>query len=532
MKKPTTLHILALVVCMFTGGLATYLLGQDLNWDLLNYHFYNPWALLHHRILFDIQPGGGGSYINPFLDLPNYLLRTHLRPVVAGTILGAVQGINGWLVFEITNNLLKSYVQRYDARFGVALAVGVLSLFGATSLSELGNSMGDNLTSLFILTALLLILLSFENFKRQAKSRYLRVGGYVFAGMATGLKLTSLAFVIPLFLGGLLIKGDHKLKIKENVLHILGFLSGVGVAAGYWYFVVWKAFGNPIFPYYNAVFKSPYFPNVNLQDKIWFPTNLFDQLFYPFTFIHLPTNPLRPDFRDPRLAVVFALVVAAGLYWLTQRFLIKTLPNIRMSRKEGAFWTFIVFSYLLWQVEFSYYRYLLPVELVSLTAITLAAYRVISNKRLATAALATLLCLITLYTIPYNWGRIPWQADNFGPDLRGQLSHVQGTVIMAPSNPLGFLVPYLPANTRAISVADFSNLTTKQKERIISTIREDKSRGKAFYGIETTNGNTDEQKHFMAAGFASGTCRPIHTYVGQYQYDGALNYEICELTAQ
>lgn len=528
MKKLVTAHILALLACIACGAFLAYLLGQDLNWDLLNYHWYNPWALLHHRLLFDIQPAGGVSYNNPFLDLPSYLLRTHFRPIIAGTILGGIQGINGWLVFEITHTILKTRIKAYLLRFSVALTIGLLSLFGAASISELGNSMGDNLTSLFILAALLLLMLSFDRFNKSKHARYLRICGYFLGGMAIGLKLTSLVYVIPLFLCGLLITGNYKTKIRESLWHALAISIGVITSAGYWYFEVWRAFGNPIFPFYNAVFKSPYYWNVNLFDTMWFPTNFFDKVFYPLTFTHLPGDSTKPLFRDPRLAVLLVIVLVAIGYLLIQKLILKVRPRLRASRQEGAFLIFIIISFIIWEKEFSYYRYLLPVELLSLAAIALLAYKLINSTKLATVIIAFLFSLITLYTIPLNWGRIPWQPYNFGPDLKGQLSHVNGTVLMAPTNPLGFLVPYLPAHTRAISVADFNALTAAEKKLIMSDIHRDESNHKSFYAIETANG-VNETKYFREVGFINGKCSPLDTYVGQYLYNGALKYKICKL---
>ncbi|HEX7633276.1 MAG TPA: hypothetical protein VF401_03045 [Candidatus Saccharimonadales bacterium] len=529
-KTNIRLHILALLLCMIVAGIATYILGQDLNWDLLNYHWYNPWALFHHRFLYDIQPAGGGTFINPLLDLPNYLLRSQFKPVIAGTLLGAIQGINGWLVFEIANNLLKDYIKRYVFRFVIALAIGVVSLFGATGISELGNSMGDNLTSLLILAALLLLLTSFDTLKKPGMPRRLRFYGYVLAGIAVGLKLTSLVFVIPLFIGGFLMKGNNRTKIRESVWHVFAILAGLVAATGYWSFELWRHLGNPIFPYYNGVFKSAYMPSVNLSDRVWFPTNLVDTLFYPFTFAHVPDNPLRPYFRDPRLAVLFVIVLAAGAYFLIERLVFKSWPKLRLTRKEGVFWIFVVLSYVFWQKQFAYYRYLLPLELISLTAIALATYKIISSKRLATCALVITFGLITAYTIPANWGRIPWQSEDFGPNLSGQLSYANGTVIMAPANPLGFLVPYLPAGSRVISVAAFDTITPAQKHLVVSAIQQDQAHHKAFYGIETTNGVVTETKYFREAGFVNSECTPLNTYVSQYLYSGALGYKICSLT--
>lgn len=50
--------------------------GQDANWDLLNYHLYNAWALFGHvpyHFTTSIQ-----GYFYPYLDVPYYMLATGL----------------------------------------------------------------------------------------------------------------------------------------------------------------------------------------------------------------------------------------------------------------------------------------------------------------------------------------------------------------------------------------------------------------------------------------------------------------------
>src|SRR5690349_200694 len=55
-------------------------LGQDANWDLMNYHLSSPFGLLNGRLAVDLAPVGLQSYLNPLLDLPYYLLSRHVLP--------------------------------------------------------------------------------------------------------------------------------------------------------------------------------------------------------------------------------------------------------------------------------------------------------------------------------------------------------------------------------------------------------------------------------------------------------------------
>src|SRR2546425_5096832 len=56
------------------GAISTFLLRQDVNWDLRNYHFYNAWAFVHGRLGWDLAPAQGGTFHNPLPDPPFYLI--------------------------------------------------------------------------------------------------------------------------------------------------------------------------------------------------------------------------------------------------------------------------------------------------------------------------------------------------------------------------------------------------------------------------------------------------------------------------
>src|ERR1700761_3162780 len=103
-SRRLALVILCLVPLAF-GVLALWL-GQDANWDLRNYHWYNAYAALNGRYGFDILPSQTPYFYNPALDVPFYLLATHVPARVAGFILGAVQGLNFVLLFMLAHATL------------------------------------------------------------------------------------------------------------------------------------------------------------------------------------------------------------------------------------------------------------------------------------------------------------------------------------------------------------------------------------------------------------------------------------------
>ncbi len=81
---------------MAASGLYAVYLGKDMNYNLLNYHIYNPYAFLQGRIADDVAPAGIQTYLNPLMDVPFYLMVRSLPAIMAGFLLGAVQGVNGW----------------------------------------------------------------------------------------------------------------------------------------------------------------------------------------------------------------------------------------------------------------------------------------------------------------------------------------------------------------------------------------------------------------------------------------------------
>ena len=66
------------------------LLGKDTSWDFRNYHWYGPYALFNDRLSVDVAVAHLASWYNPYLDVPFYLLATHVPAWAALACLGAV----------------------------------------------------------------------------------------------------------------------------------------------------------------------------------------------------------------------------------------------------------------------------------------------------------------------------------------------------------------------------------------------------------------------------------------------------------
>src|SRR5688572_20421562 len=73
-------------------GVLVQVFGQDANWDLRNYHWYDAYAVLTGRHDLDMGVAQTPTYYNPALDIPFYLAAQTLPARLFGFLVGALQG--------------------------------------------------------------------------------------------------------------------------------------------------------------------------------------------------------------------------------------------------------------------------------------------------------------------------------------------------------------------------------------------------------------------------------------------------------
>lgn len=56
----------------------------------------------------------------------------------------------------------------------------------------------------------------------------------------------------------------------------LGGVIGGVLAGGWWSFLLWRDFGNPVFPLFNGIFPSPELSSVNILDRQFIPHGWLD----------------------------------------------------------------------------------------------------------------------------------------------------------------------------------------------------------------------------------------------------------------
>ncbi len=446
---------------LFFGCLSLYL-GQDAGWDLRNYHFYNAYAFLFHRLDFDMVPAHLATFYNPFLYIPFYKLVTNLPPQAVGFILGAVQGLNFPVIIGITRCVLSRDTLPWWRYYPVA-AIGVL---GAGNIAETGTMFADNLTSLLILSSLWLFVANYPVLTERKMSHAFRLIGFggLLLGAAVGLKQPAAVFAVGWCLAFLVLPVSFWRRIFLAFFFGLGVLVGIASAGGYWMYTLWLRFANPLFPYFNEYFHSPMAALTEYRDTRFLHTGLGDILLYPFLIVTDPYRTGEVPFRDLRFAVFSVLLALALLFILRRRLRSRqvfgeavkagsTAERLRYSRLfllVGA-----ILAYGVWLKLFAIYRYLLPLEMLAPLGIVLLidTFPWRPLVRNCTALCCAILILSTLQ--PGNWGRVAWGKSFFGVEPPAVADPASSLVLMTGTEPMAYMIPFFPASLRFIRIQSY-----------------------------------------------------------------------------
>src|SRR5258708_38005822 len=208
-------EIIVFVVFLLFAGLLSVSLRQEMSFDLRNYHFYNPWALLHGRLNVDLAPAQLQTYLNPLIDVPGYLLIRHLPPILVGFVWGVFQGMNLILVFKIAHYVLGKLPFSREQVFALSILVAVLSFLDAGNMIDLGGFSGDNVDSIFVLLSIWYLLQALDSPVVSNKPDMLLCG--LLVGMAVSLKLTAIIYLFSVGIFVIVFSGSIRAKWRNLV---------------------------------------------------------------------------------------------------------------------------------------------------------------------------------------------------------------------------------------------------------------------------------------------------------------------------
>jgi hypothetical protein len=450
------------------GGLSVSL-GQDFNFDLLNYHYYAGYALLHGRIDRDVVPGGIQTYQSPVLHAVHYLGIAHLPPRLFGFLLGALHGLNVPVLFVLGLVVLSG--EESGRATGMALLAALLGGIGPAAVSLLGTTFGDNLASIPALLALVLVIRHVDGPGQPSRAGIVVAAG-VLAGVATGLKLTMGLYHVALLVALAAAALRHEARLRDLGLFLLGSLVGFAPVGGFWCWELYVRFGNPVFPMANGVFRSEYFPLQSFRDARFAARTAYDVV-RPAVDVALgrPDRIQEVGLRDAR----FLLLLVASLLGLA--FL--ALDRLRHGR-GGPRWTplqpggralvaFWLAAYLAWVALFYNYRYLALLEFTSPLLLFVLLQRLVPRRYVPQVLLAVALVL-AVTTRSDSWGRGPWR-DGWLAFAAPPMGARPDSLVLLVGQPISYAIPSFREDARfALVTLEEFGAATRWKERIAQEV--------------------------------------------------------------
>ena len=494
------------VLCLLVSGAVSISIGQDSNFDLLNYHIYNPYAFLTDRLAQDFYVADVRTYFNPLLDIPYYLMLMHMDsyPYIITFIQGLYYGVLCFLIYLISFTVLKP-----DSKLSLVFPI-CASLLGVTNVllvSEIGTTFNDIQVGIFVLLAFYILIKNL--FEPEGKKRlWLIFLSGLLLGMITGLKLTAAIPTLGLILAIIFFYKKIINFRQVFIIFLAGCTIGFLLTNGYWMYLMYSHFQNPFFPYFNEIFKSEYYPPISASDDKFMPVDIAHWLFYPFFWIQpikTYSSTLLQDldyaceipFIDLRYAFCYlSALVLAGL-GLLKKIGKKKNPAVlsdsdMQKQLIGIFLVlFIVLSYVVWIIGLATLRYYIPCACLMGIVIMLAAKELslrVSSKFIGVfaAVLVTLTCLF--YVKHVDWGRRDYLDKTMViPDLKIADNSIvffgkdnSGCELLSQS----YLIPFQNPNAHYIGLAHPEEDIIEKHKKVVDKIIADSGANK-FYFIFT-----------------------------------------------
>ncbi len=468
-QRARTMAVAAFILVPIAMGLLALALGQDANWDLRNYHFYNAHAFLNDRYAKDLLPSQTPYFYNPLMDIPFYLMATHMPAKAVGFALGFVQGLNFLLIFALAHAALIVPNPRHKTILCIAL--GVLGLMGGGGIAQIGTTFGDNVTSLGALLSAAMIVRHGERLfaRPPAKAFAVAFAFGIPAGLVMGMKLPSVVYAVGLCAGLFFSGKGWSRRFLLSFAFGLGVLAGCVVTMGYWAAFLQIHFGSPFFPYFNNIFHSPLAPPESARDVQYVPGSIRDFLLMPFIFAQSPFRVGEIPWRDWRIPILYGLLplaVVLRLFFGRNRAAADALSRPFATRYLLLSFTF---AYLVWLKMFAIYRYAVTIEMVAplliVFAIGMLPLKISTRGLLAAFALTIAAASVQ----PGNWHRRQAWLDRFVevriPDL-GDTSNLM--ILMAGTEPYSHVVPAFPPEIAFVRIQ--SNFSSPEENKGINDL--------------------------------------------------------------
>jgi hypothetical protein len=385
----------------------------DTSWDTLNYHLFNQYPPFVNNITWNFFPSGVNTYIFPLGDQIFSLFRIGLG-FRAGTFLNSI--VVALLYFQVKDFLFSVWGIRpkFHNRLYIFSLISLCIVSTEFILANIGIYMIDILALPFIFEILRIAV------HKKMSPGFVFIYSGLMAGIATAIKLNMIVFWLPLFV---IIIFRYIKKINFRIC----LFSGISVLFPLMGYLVYNyaQTSNPIYPFINNLFHSPYFRQtfLSMTGGLKGPKNVLEILFWPFYILFNPTKTAQTGVAFYSGRITLGWILSAPLFYLG--FVQKKLHLVLLSLLNYI-------SIFLWAITAGFIRYGLFAEIVSgIIIVELVLCFIDSGKKLRKVATGLILCCFLLqvgyaYTLSFsnkvdwslrpdffNWKNITYYLNNF-----------------------------------------------------------------------------------------------------------------------
>ena len=433
--------------------------GLSIWWDYYNYEYSGGFIFRQGLRSAFALPGQYQTYITPHLNWIYYFLENSLGSRKQEVLIAVLESLTltfvSWTTFAICQ------IQKLSKAHSMIIAYfsGFLVLLNPLFRTELGATMSDTVVAGVLILGCALFARAFLLDSSEVHGPSIIAGG-ILLGLSTDLKLTSGFYVLSALLAlacALLCRvkdiGIYK-TAKKWALAVSTTLAAFTIAYSMQAFQLWEKYRNPLFPYFNGIFRSPYQLTTNLSDQRF---TVHDLSHYARNIAGLVTG--TTNIQDGGILIRYPSVVVATVIAIA-------LVIENFTRRRDGFLMFIelmgVTSFFVWTRELVLLRYGAPLILgISLIWITSSVYRFGSKG----GKLVASLCILALLSL-FNCGGAAVIHDkslvaHFSVDDQ-KLQQSRHNIVLVGGGALGFIYPYLPRNSEVVRIGGNLQVTMSQ----------------------------------------------------------------------
>lgn len=339
--------------------------APDQSYDTQNYHLLSQIPGFVDNLHYHVIPGRFQMFGFRLGDRMFYLFRV-LLGLRMGTLLNAlamlviyrqVTVFLGMAAGRFEQNQTKNRASKVSKHLAPVLAFLIVSRLEL--IQEGGSYMVELLALPFLLEMVFLLVREPDEAKREREA----ILFCLFGGLLFCLKMTNIVYLIPLVL-------LYLWKIRKYLTPKLFFACLVTGVIPVSVYLIYNgiAMKNPVYPYYNSLFHSPYFGDSDFKDSRWGPGNIKEYLLWAYSMIRHPDYRLSeiPAKHNLDLALMYLGAAGAGIggiwiwfrSWSGERK--KSDPPCQKrggADLEGMLFLLYAASFILWAATTGHSRY-------------------------------------------------------------------------------------------------------------------------------------------------------------------------------